>query len=82
MVKKQGKEVFMNDETQKISPLDEKKKSALIHYVAILFIVAFIVVLLSMLGTMRHSREDITELTNEIMATAGAFAQRKGVVFA
>ena len=26
--------------------------------------------------------EDITELTNEIMATAGAFAQRKGVVFA
>ena len=53
----------MNDETQKISPLDEKKKSALIHYVAILFIVAFIVVLLSMLGTMRNSREDITELT-------------------
>ena len=29
-----------------------------------------------------YSSEDITELTNEIMATAGAFAQRKGVVFA
>jgi phage-related protein len=29
-----------------------------------------------------YSSEDITELTNEIMATAAAFAQRKGVVFA
>ena len=52
----------MNEE-QKSTSLDEKKKSALIHYVAILFIVAFIVVLLSMLGTMRNSREDITQLT-------------------
>ena len=29
-----------------------------------------------------YSSEDITELTQEIMATAGAYAQRKGVVFA
>ena len=29
-----------------------------------------------------YSSDDITELTNEIMATAGAYAQRKGVVFA
>ena len=29
-----------------------------------------------------YTSEDITELTNEIMATAGAYAQRKGVVFA
>lgn len=53
----------MNDENQKPSGLDEKKKTALIHYVAILFIVAFIVVLLSMLGTMRNSQEDISALT-------------------
>jgi len=53
----------MNDEHQKPSGLDEKKKSALIHYVAILFIVAFIIVLISMLGTMRDSREDISALT-------------------
>ena len=53
----------MNDEHQKPSGLDEKKKSALIHYVAILFIVAFILVLISMLGTMRDSREDISALT-------------------
>ena len=53
----------MNDENQKPSGLDEKKKSALIHYVAILFIVAFIIVLISMLGTMRDSREDISALT-------------------
>lgn len=29
-----------------------------------------------------YSSEDITDLTNEIMATAGAFVQRKGAVFA
>ena len=29
-----------------------------------------------------YTSEDISELTNEIMATAGAYAQRKGVVFA
>ena len=29
-----------------------------------------------------YTSEDITELTQEIMATAGAYAQRKGVVFA
>lgn len=28
-----------------------------------------------------YSSEDITDLTNEIMATAGAFVQRKGAVF-
>ena len=53
----------MNEETQKPSGLDEKKKSALIHYVAILFILAFIVVLLSMLGQIRNSQEDISALT-------------------
>ena len=37
---------------------------------------------LSITNFNNYSNEDISELTNEIMATAGAFAKRKGVVFA
>ena len=34
------------------APLDDKKKTALLRYVAIMFAVAFVFVLLSMLGQM------------------------------
>ena len=43
--------------------LDETRKSALLRYVAILFAVAFVLVLLSMLGQMRDSKSTISELS-------------------
>lgn len=44
------------------APLDDKKKTALLRYVAIMFAVAFVFVLLSMLGQMRDSKTTISEL--------------------
>ena len=43
--------------------LDETRKSALLRYVAILFAVAFVLVLISMLSQMRDSNSTITELS-------------------
>ena len=45
------------------SGLDEKRKTALLRYVAILFAVAFVLVLISLLGQARHSKTAITELS-------------------
>ena len=42
--------------------LDERKKSALLRYVAIMFAVAFVLVLFSLLGQMRNSMSTISEL--------------------
>lgn len=57
----------MNEETNQIQPeksgLDENRKSALLRYVAIMFAVAFVLVLLSMLGQMRNSKTAISELS-------------------
>ena len=57
----------MNEENKNTQPeksgLDETRKSALLRYVAILFAVAFVLVLVSMLGQMRDSKSAITELS-------------------
>ena len=57
----------MSEETKNTQPeksgLDETRKSALLRYVAILFAVAFILVLISMLGQVRNSKSAITELS-------------------
>lgn len=42
--------------------LDDKKKTALLRYMSILFAVAFIMVLFSMLAQMRNSQSTISEL--------------------
>lgn len=56
----------MNEETQKNQPeksgLDDRRKTALLRYVAILFAVAFVMVLFSMLTQMRNSEAALTEL--------------------
>jgi len=55
-----------NETNQNTQPektgLDEKRKTALLRYVAIMFAVAFVFVLLSMFGQMRDSRSTISEL--------------------
>ncbi len=57
----------MNEENKNSQPeksgLDETRKSALLRYVAILFAVAFVLVLVSMLGQMRDSKSTISELS-------------------
>ena len=57
----------MSEEEKIIQPektgLDEKRKSALLRYIAILFAVAFILVFLSLFGQMRNSKTAITELS-------------------
>lgn len=56
----------MNDNEKPIQAekpaLDERKKSALLRYVAIMFAVAFLLVLFSLLGQMRNSMSTISEL--------------------
>ena len=59
----------MNEETTNTtnaqsekSGLDEKKKTALLRYLAIMFAVAFLLVLLSLLTQMRNSQSKISEL--------------------
>ena len=56
----------MSEKTPKVQPekpaFDEKKKNALLRYVAILFAAAFLVVLLSMLSQMRDNRHTISQL--------------------
>lgn len=57
----------MNEETPKSQPeksaLDEKRKNALLRYVAIMFAVAFLLVLLSLIGQMRDSKNTISQLS-------------------
>lgn len=50
----------MNEENK--TPLDEKKKTALLRYILILFAAAFLIVLLSMLSQMRNSMDTISQL--------------------
>ena len=58
----------MNDNEKNQNPqpeksgLDEKRKTALLRYVAIMFAVAFVFVLLSLFGQMRDSKTTISEL--------------------
>lgn len=65
----------MNEEHQNAQntsekpPLDDKKKTALLRYIAILFAVAFLLVLLSLLSQMRDSQAAISEL-NQSSASA------------
>ena len=47
------------DTEEELSPLSDKKKNALVRYMAILFGVAFLLVLLSFLIQLRDSRETI-----------------------
>lgn len=55
-----------NEKNQNAQPektgLDEKRKNALLRYIAIMFAVAFVLVLLSMLGQMRDTKSAISEL--------------------
>lgn len=57
----------MSEETKNNQPeksgLDETRKNALIRYIAILFAVAFVLVLLSMFGQMKDSKTTISELS-------------------
>ncbi len=52
-----------DQEAEEETPLNEKKKNALLRYMAILFGVAFLLVLLSFLIQMRDSRETISDLS-------------------
>lgn len=56
----------MNEEEKNLQPekagLDEKRKNALLRYIAVLFAVAFVLVLLSMFSQMRSSKTTISEL--------------------
>ena len=51
----------MNEENTR-QPLDDRKKTALLRYIAIMFAVAFLLVLSSLLMQMRDSRQIISEL--------------------
>ena len=55
-------EEMKNNQPEKTG-LDETRKSALMRYIAILFAVAFVLVLLSLLGQMRDSKSAISELS-------------------
>ena len=62
----------MNEENKnqpEKSGLDDKKKTALLRYMSILFAVAFLLVLYSMLAQMRNSQSTISEL-NQSSASA------------
>ena len=61
-----SKEHVMNEQPnhnpQSEKPLDEKRKNALFRYIGIMFIVAFLFVLISMLGELRSSEATISQL--------------------
>lgn len=56
----------MNEENKNIQPektgLDEKRKNAMLRYIAIMFAVAFIFVLLSLVGQMRDTEAALSQL--------------------
>lgn len=54
---------YQDQDEEEISPLSDKKKNALVRYMAILFGVAFLLVLLSFLIQLRDSRETISDLS-------------------
>lgn len=53
----------MNEEKAREEKLDERRKSAVLRYIAVLFAVAFLLVLISMLGQMRDSSNTISQLS-------------------
>ncbi len=59
----------MNEEKEREEKLDEKRKSAVLRYIAVLFAVAFLLVLFSLLGQMRNNLNTITAL-NESSTSA------------
>lgn len=54
---------YQDQDEEEFSPLSNKKKNALVRYMAILFGVAFLLVLLSFLIQLRDSRETISDLS-------------------
>ena len=55
----------MNEKETQNQPekgLDDKRKNAMLRYIGIMFVVAFVFVLVSMLGELRSSEATITEL--------------------
>ncbi len=52
----------MSEENKQEGKLDERRKTALLRYIAILFAVAFLLVLVSLLGQMRDSQNTISQL--------------------
>ena len=63
----------MNEETNK--QLDDKKKTAVLRYLAVLFAAAFLIVLLSMLSQFRNSMDTISQL-NQSSTNALAKAEQ------
>lgn len=59
----------MNEEN-KTNAMDDRKKTALLRYLAVLFAVAFLLVLFSMLMQMRNSRSTISQLTQTSTSAA------------
>ena len=59
----------MNEESQ-ARPVEERRKTALLRYLAILFAVAFLLVLASMLAQMRNSQTTISQLTQSSTSAA------------
>lgn len=55
---------YQEQDEEEASPLSDKKKNALVRYMAILFGVAFLLVLLSFLIQLRDSRETISDLSH------------------
>ena len=53
----------MNEEKAREEKLDETRKSAVLRYIAVLFAVAFLLVLISLLGQMRDSSNTISQLS-------------------
>lgn len=53
----------MNEEKARDEKLDETRKSAVLRYIAVLFAVAFLLVLISLLGQMRDSSNTISQLS-------------------
>ena len=51
-----------NTQSQEEKPLDEKRKKALLRYLGIMFVVAFVFVLISMVGELRDKQNTINLL--------------------
>jgi len=64
----------MNEENTR-QPLDDRKKTALLRYIAIMFAVAFLLVLSSLLMQMRDSRQIISELEQSGASTLSRVEQ-------
>lgn len=59
----------MNEESQ-AKPMDEKRKTALLRYLVILFAIAFLLVLISMLCQLRNTQSTVSELAQSSTSAA------------